>query len=187
MLTVGKTRKPEPGHREVEKNQIQLDQQRRVAHQLDIAAGEPAEWPAPPWASAMRSPQTRQIAIVSLASSTVTAAPSSNAGIGRAMKWGSNGTSIFVVIVEALRGRVLLHPLMVPLDIFLVAGAGTQFANPGVEEQPPLEIAGLQKNRIPEDKVPGRPRDVEPHQIVEQQLLGVWAALAWPGRPPAAR
>src|SRR5215470_11332738 len=133
-----------------------------------------------PLTSATSRPQTRQIASVSTASSTVTLAPSSNAGIRRAMKCGSNGTSVFVVIVEALRRRVLLQPLMVPFDIFLVTGAGTQFADPGVEKEPPFKIARFQKNRVLEDNVRRRPRDVEAHQVLVFALVIVGDRLVDP-------
>src|SRR6516164_10751142 len=129
--------------------------------------------PRTPWASATRRPQTRQIAAVSPASSTVTSAPSSSAGISRAMKWRSNGTSIFVVVVEALRRRVLLQPLAVPLDIFLIADAGAQLADPGVEEQPPFEVARLHVDRVLRDIGEWRAAGVEPDQILVLGLIEI--------------
>ena len=42
----GKARQAEPAHRKAEIDQIHLDQQRRIADDLDIAAGQPAERPA---------------------------------------------------------------------------------------------------------------------------------------------
>src|SRR6266550_2434623 len=104
--------------------------------------------PRAPWARATRRPQRRQIAIGS-------------AAIRRAMKWGSNGTSVFVVVVEALRRRVPLQPFAVPLDIFLVARARAQFADPGVEKQPPFEVTRLQEDRVLKDEVERRSGDIE--------------------------
>src|SRR5690242_12735005 len=111
----------------------------------------PATHDSSPWvllASATMNPQTRQIAKVRTANSTVISAPCSSAGISRAMKRGSNGTSVFVVVVEALRRRVLLHPFMIPGDVLAVARPIAQFANPGIKEQPPFEIARFQEDRI---------------------------------------
>src|SRR5260370_37521387 len=129
--------------------------------------------PRTPLASATRRPHSRQLAIDSRASSTVTAAPSMSAGISRAMKWGSNGTSILVVVVEALRRGVLLQPFAVPFDIFLVADAGAQFADPGVEKQPPLEIARLHEDRILGDIGKRRAAGVEPDQILVFGLVEI--------------
>src|SRR5580704_7017849 len=97
---------------------------------------------------ATRKPQIRQIENVRIASSTVTTAPCSSAGIRRTMKWGSNGTSVFVVVVEPLWRRVLLQPLLIPRHILAVAGAVAQLTHPGVEEQPPFEIARLHEDRV---------------------------------------
>src|SRR5260370_29887674 len=94
------------------------------------------------------SPQMRQIPIVRSASSTVTSAPSSSAGIRRAMKFGSNGNSILGEVVEALGWRVPLQPFAIPFDIFLVARPAAEFAHPRVEEQPPFKIARLQEDPV---------------------------------------
>src|SRR5260370_3190445 len=126
--------------------------------------------PRAPWARATSRPQRRQIAIVSAASTSVTSAVSSRAGIRRAMKWGSNGTSVFVVVVEALRRWVPLQPFAVPLDIFLVARARAQFADPGVEKQPPFEVTRLQENRVLKDEVERRSGDTEPHHSLVPAL-----------------
>src|SRR5690242_19157754 len=103
--------------------------------------------------------------MVSSASSTVTSAPSSSAGIRRAMKFGSNGTSILVVIVEALGRRVALQPFAIPFDVFLITRAIPQLADPGVEEQPPFEIARLQEYCVLGDIGERGAGDVESDQI----------------------
>ena len=51
--------------------------------------------------------------------------------------------SVLVVIVKPLRWWVALQPFAVPFDIFFVARTVAQLADPGVEKQPPLEIARL--------------------------------------------
>src|SRR5690348_16701122 len=71
-------------------------------------------------ASATISPQTRQITKVRTANSTVISAPCSSAGISRAMKRGSNGTSVLIEVVEALGWRVLVQPLLIPGDVLAV-------------------------------------------------------------------
>src|SRR5215469_110151 len=122
-------------------------------------------------ASATSRPQTRQIRKVRTANSTVITAPSSSAGIRRAMKLMSNGTSVLVEVVGPLRRRVLLHPLLVPRDIELVAGAIAQLTHPGVEEQPPLEVAWLHEDRVLADIGEWRACGIQTDQVLVLRLV----------------
>src|SRR6476660_2891337 len=117
------------------------------------------------------------MANVRMASSTVTSAPSSSAGIRRAMKCGSNGTSVFVEVVEPLRRRILVQPLLIPGHILAVSGARAQLTHPGVQEQPPLEVAGLQEDRILLHICERCSRDIKPHEIVVLMFVEVGDGL----------
>src|SRR4051794_8076844 len=92
------------------------------------------------------------MAKVRIASSTVTSAPSISAGIRRAMKRGSNGTSV-------------------PRHILAVAGAVAQFTHPGVWEQQPFEVARLHEDRVLRHIGERRPRGIQADKILVFRLV----------------